>query len=190
MLLETCIKDFFSISGDIYACEDYVSRTIKHGDDTLEFIMPDLNRTNTIKTAEYTLATEVYYSIVMALLFDLEDIEIHPTMYLGDTVVNRSSIWKLYETFEVKLANSKNFAASEATASKMNFDLYITQRLEESSLKDYGMFEVIAAYIEENDNVDEADIAELISPTMYQKLQAELRGRFMLKDSKTLGRLF
>lgn len=166
--LEAILATLYRTSGQVYSCHNKKEYKVTLQGVNFTFYGP---ANGGIIVPNYNPATEYYYMIVAALLLDQFDILVDEDIQIGSRIFNRAKIWKQYEYF------CDNLVAVATNNANM-----IPKEVFESRFIGTGesAWDSLTDYLESMDNIDHYDIAEYITPTFKQRLEAELGQRGLI----------
>jgi hypothetical protein len=179
--LEFLIKANYGVNGDVYACTNPKQYEVVIDGIPLSFIGPS---DTSLIVVNRNMITELYYKVVIGLMFEYLDITIDNPFRIGSKVIDRATVWKVYDTFDIKYATIKN----QQSVISANLESTILDAVSDSI--ELSNFDKILAYLETATDMDEYDIAELITPTMKERLMAELANKRMIKGVSPSATLF
>lgn len=179
--LEYLIKANFGVNGDVYACTNPTQYTVTIDGVDVSFIGPS---NTSLTVVNHNMVTELYYKVVIGLMFEYLDITVDSPFRVGAKFIDRADIWRVYDMFDIKYATIKN----QQSIVSANLETTILDAVSDSM--ELSNFDKILAYLESNPDMDEHDIAELITPSMKDRLMAELINRRMIKGADPSPTLF
>jgi hypothetical protein len=182
MLLEEIIKLYHNRCEPVFLLERPKKYEVTVKNNLITFIGPEISSDfNRIYCSSRNETTVLYYTIVAGLMYDVMDVLIDDPLVIGSKVISRSSIWKAYEEFEQHLEISESTNASAKSNEFFEGDF-----VSDSS----SIWDNLVEYLENQEIVDHEDIAQFISPTFKQRIEAELQNRNMIKGLSPTKSLF
>jgi len=176
MFLEQLIKKFEDVVGEVSSCDNIKQYDANVAGVKVTFFANG-DGSNIIKVPDYSPLNAMYYSCVVGLLFEYFDILIDE-VHIGNKVIKRHQIWKYYE----KMCDRINYIDAKNQVDKIYFDRHIS--------KGESIWDNLIEYAENNPNIDHEDLAEQMSDTLKEKLQAELSEMHLIKGVSPTKKLF
>lgn len=176
MKLELILNEMYRTGSKIYECLNGKEYSVEVAGRKIEFFGPT---GNTIQVMNQSSSTEMYYLVVAGLMYDVLDVLVE-SIQIGSLVIPRSKVWKVYDKFlqEIDVIDSRNVTAASS-------ELFESRFISENS-----SWEALTDFLENSNSVDQYDIAEFLTPTFKQRLEAELRQLRLIKGLKPTQSLF
>jgi hypothetical protein len=191
MLLEEMIKTYYNKSEPVFLLEHPKEYEVLINGKPITFIGPDVTPDfNRIYCERRNDTTVLYYALVAGIMYNKLGVVLDDKIVVGSQVISifdylqnetHLNVFQVYKEFEQFLdaVDSDNVAAK-------------TIEFFEGDFVNDGesAWDNLVTYLENHDNIDHEDIANFISPTFKQRLEAELQNRNMIKGLSPTKTLF
>jgi hypothetical protein len=191
MLLEEAIKTYYNKSEPVFLLEQPKEYEVIIKGQPITFIGPDVTPDfNRIYCERRNDTTVLYYTLVAGIMYNKLGVVLDNKIVIGSqiiTIFNRQQtaagldVFQTYKEFEQFLDAVDSDNMSSKTAEFFEGDFINDGE---------SAWDNLVTYLESQDIVDHEDIANFISPTFKQRLEAELQNRNMIKGLSPTKTLF
>jgi hypothetical protein len=191
MLLEEAIKTYYNKSEPVFLLEYPKKYEVLINGQSITFIGPDITPDfNRIYCERRNDTTVLYYTIVAGIMYNILGIVLDDKIVVGSQVISIFD-YRLNETGIDVIQTYKEFEQFLDVVDSDNMSSKTAEFFEGDFINDgESAWDNLVEFLESQDVIDHEDIANFISPTFKQRLEAELQNRNMIKGLSPTKTLF